>query len=425
MFQEIIRIFKDKDLRNKILFVLFVLVVYRLAANIPIPGIDTSRVAEFFNSDQLFGLLNMFSGGGLKNISIVMLGVGPYITASIIMQLLMMIFPRLEQMYKEEGEAGQQKFNMITRYLTVPLAAIQTLGMIALLRSNHVLGHLTIYNYIVIVIIATAGTIFLMWLGELITEKGIGNGVSILIFAGIVIALPTTIKQIIATWDPTYALTYLGFLVLTIITVAAIVVINEATRNIPITFARRIRGTQGGAPGSIESQLPLKVNQAGVIPIIFAMSIMLFPGMISNLLAKSHNPLVAEIAGKVADLFANQWFYGIVYFILVVAFTFFYTAVTFDPKTVAENLQRQGGFIANIRPGEPTVEYLNYLINRITLSGAIFLGFIAVLPFIVQAFTGNNNLTIGGTGILIVVAVVIEMIKQIEAQLVMRDYDRL
>jgi len=420
MFKKLVKIFKIKDLRNKILFILFVLVIYRLAANVPIPGVDASRVKEFFAGNQLFSFLNMFSGGGLKNISIVMLGVGPYITASIIMQLMTMIFPKLDQMNKEEGEAGRQKFNMITRYLTVPLAAIQSFGMIALLKSQGVLGELSLFNYIMIVVTATAGTIFLMWLGELITEKGIGNGVSILIFAGIVVALPTTIKQIIATWDPSMALTYLGFLVLSILIVAGIVISNEGTRNIPITFARRMRN---GAGGSVESYLPLKINQAGVIPIIFAMSIMLFPGMVSGVLANSSNPTVAMIAGKVADFFANQFYYGLIYFILVVAFTFFYTAVTFDPKSVAENLQRQGGFIANIRPGEPTVEYLNYVVNRVTLSGALFLGFIAVLPFIIQGITKVQTLTIGGTGVLIVVSVVIEIIKQIEAQMVMHDYD--
>lgn len=424
MFEKLTRIFKTKDLRNKIFFIIAILIIYRLAANIPIPGVNATGIKDFFAGSQIFGFLDMFSGGGLSNVSIVMLGVGPYITASIIMQLMTMIFPNLEKMNKEDGEAGRQKFNMITRYLTVPLAAVQSFGMIALLKSQSLMGDLTIFNYVLIVVTATAGTIFLMWLGELITEKGIGNGVSILIFAGIVIALPSTMKQIIATWDPTQALTYLGFLVLSIMTVAGIVISNEGKRNIPITFARRMR-SGAGAGGSVESHLPLKINQAGVIPIIFAMSIMLFPGMISGVLAKASNPAVATVAGKMADLFANQWFYGITYFVLVVAFTFFYTAVTFDPKSVAENLQRQGGFIANIRPGEPTVEYLNYIVNRVTLSGALFLGFIAVLPFIVQGFTGIQTLTIGGTGVLIVVSVVIEMIKQIEAQLVMRDYDGL
>jgi preprotein translocase subunit SecY len=334
MFAKLVRIFKIKDLRNKILFILVILVIYRLAANIPIPGVDVSRVRDFFNGNQLFSFLNMFSGGGLKNISIVMLGVGPYITASIIMQLMTMIFPKLDQMNKEDGEAGRQKFNMITRYLTLPLAAIQSLGMIALLKSQGALGDLVMFDYISIIITATAGTIFLMWLGELITEKGIGNGVSILIFAGIVIALPTTVKQIIATWDPTQSLIYLSFLFFSILTIAGIVLTNEGTRNIPITFARRMRsGTSAG--GSVASHLPLKINQAGVIPIIFAMSIMLFPGMISGVLAKVNNPAISGVAGRVADIFANQWFYGSLYFILVVAFNFFYTAVNFDPKSVA------------------------------------------------------------------------------------------
>jgi preprotein translocase subunit SecY len=419
--EKVLQIFRSREIRNKILFILFILVVFRLAANIPVPGIDVERLKSFFEGNQLLGMLDLFSGGGLKNISIVMLGVGPYITASIIMQLATMIFPKIEQLYKEEGEAGRQKFNMWTRWLTVPLAIMQTFAMISLLRSQQVLGEISLMSHITIIVTVTAGTIFLMWLGELITEKGLGNGVSLIIFAGIVSALPTTIQQIIATWDPTQILTYAGFAVMSVVTIAAVVYVTEGQRNIPISFAKRVRSgkTQGGGT----SNLPLRVNQAGVIPIIFAMSIMLFPGVISGFLANSSNETVAGIAGGIADLFANQFFYGAVYFTLVVLFTFFYTAVTFDPKKVAEGLQRQGGFVPGIRPGEPTMEYLNYITNRITLSGAIFLGLVAVLPFIVQGFSGIQTMTIGGTGILIVVSVVIETIKQAEAQLVMRDYD--
>ncbi len=419
--EKVLQIFRTKEIRNKILFILFILVVFRLAANIPVPGIDVERLKSFFEGNQLFGLLDLFSGGGLKNISIVMLGVGPYITASIIMQLATMIFPKIEQLYKEEGEAGRQKFNMWTRWLTVPLAFMQTIAMISLLKSQQVLGELSLISFITIVVTVVAGTIFLMWLGELITEKGLGNGVSLIIFAGIVSALPTTIKQIIATWDPTQVLTYIGFAVMSIVTIAAVVYVTEGQRNIPISFAKRIRS--GKAQGGGNSNLPLRVNQAGVIPIIFAMSIMLFPGVVSSFLAGSSNGFVSNIANTIADLFANQMFYGTCYFVLVVLFTFFYTAVTFDPKKVAEGLQRQGGFVPGIRPGEPTMEYLNYITNRITLSGAIFLGLVAVLPFIVQGFTGVQSMTIGGTGILIVVSVVIETIKQAEGQLVMRDYD--
>lgn len=421
MLETFLRIFKVKDLRNKIFFILGVLVVYRFAANIPIPGVDVTQLKNFFEGNQLFGLLNLFSGGGLKNISIIMLGVGPYITASIIMQLMTMIFPKVEQMYKEEGEAGRQKFNMWTRWLTVPLAALQAFSMISLLKSQHVMGDLGAMNYITIIMTATAGTVFLMWLGELITEKGIGNGVSLIIFAGIVAGLPTATKQLIVTWDPNQIFTYLSFLAVAIVTIGVVVIVNEGERVIPVSFAKRVRGnkTYGGS----STHLPLRVNQAGVIPIIFAMSIMLFPRMIANFLSASSNPTLANIAGVIADFLANQWIYGSLYFILVVLFTFFYTAVTFDPKNVAENLQKQGGFIPGIRPGLPTMEYLNRIVNRITLAGAFFLGLVAVLPFIVQGITGVQTLTIGGTGILIVVSVVIETIKQIEAQLVMRDYE--
>lgn len=423
MFNKIIQALKVKEIRRKIIFILGVLVVFRIAANVPIPGIDASQLKSFFEGNQLFGLLNMFSGGGLKNISVVMMGVGPYITASIIMQLMTMIFPKIEQMYKEEGEAGRQKFNMWTRWLTVPLAAMQSFAMISLLKSQGVILDLTVFNYITVIITATAGTVFLMWLGELITEKGLGNGVSLIIFAGIVSSLPGSLQQMIATWDSTQIFVYLGFAAVSVFTIAAIVFVTEGQRNIPISFAKRFRG--GRAQGGGTSYLPLRVNQAGVIPIIFAMSIMLFPGMISNFLANSSNERIAEIASGMANFFANQWIYGGLYFVLVVLFTFFYTAVTFDPKSVSENLQRQGSFVPGIRPGAPTMEYLNWIVNRITLSGALFLGLIAVLPFIIQGITGIKTITIGGTGILIVVSVVIETIKQIEAQLVMRDYEKL
>jgi len=423
MLEKIGRIFSVKEIRNKVLFVLGILVIFRIAANVPIPAVNTEELRSFFDSNQLFGMLDLFSGGGLKNISIIMLGVGPYITSSIIMQLMTMIFPQLEQLYKEEGEAGRQKFNMWTRYLAVPLAAMQSFAMISLFKTQGILGDLSHFDYVMVIVTATAGTIFLMWLGELITEKGLGNGVSLIIFAGIVSGLPGAVKQLMLTYDPTMILTYLSFVGISLVTVAAIVFITEGQRDIPVSFARRIRG--GRALGGNSSSLPLRVNQAGVIPIIFAMSIMVFPRLTANFFASSSNEVVAKIASKVADIFANQGFYGICYFVLVVMFTYFYTAVTFDPKNVAEGLQRQGGFIPGIRPGVPTMEYLNKVVNRITLFGALFLGLVAVLPYIIQSMTKVSNLTIGGTGILIVVSVVVEIIKQIQAQLVMRDYDQL
>ncbi len=421
MLDKIVRIFKIKELRNKILFILALLVVFRLAANIPLPGVDAAKLKEFFDSNQLFGMLNAFSGSGLSNVSIVLLGVGPYITSSIIMQLLTMIFPRLEKLQKEEGEAGRQKFNMWTRWITVPLAGLQTFAMINLLKSQGVMKELSVYDMVTIMFVAIAGTIFLMWLGELITEKGIGNGVSLIIFAGIVAGLPGAFSQMVSTFDPTDFTGYVLFLGVGLITIAGVVMVNEGQRNIPISYAKRIRGNK--TYGGTSTHLPLKVNQAGVIPIIFAISIMLFPGLVANFFVNSDKETVANVARFVSELFQNQWFYGATYFLMVVLFTYFYTAVVFDPNKISENLQRQGGYVPGVRPGNATADFLSRIINRITLSGSIFLGLIAILPLIVQGITGLTALSIGGTSILIVVSVVIEMVKQIEGQLVMRDYE--
>ncbi len=421
MFNKLIQIFKVKELRNKILFVLILLIIFRLAANIPLPGVNQERLKLFFQGNQFFGMLNMFSGGGLSSISIVMLGVGPYITASIIMEVLTMVSPRLEQVYKEEGEAGRQKFNQWTRWLTVPLAILQTISMVALFRAKQIMAPSGILEMTAVIMMAVAGTIFLTWLGELITEKKIGNGVSIIIFAGIVAGLPGAISVISATWDASKFFTYLIFLAIVIGSIVAIVYITEGQRNIPVSYAKRVRGNQ--EYGGTSTHLPLRVNQAGVIPIIFAMSIMLFPGMIANFLANASNSTVAGIARSVGNIFQNQWFYGTVYFLLVIAFTYFYTAVVFDPKDIAENLQKQGGYIPGVRPGNNTKEYLYKIMNRVTLSGSIFLGLIAVLPFLVQGITQIKSVSVGGTGLLIVVAVVIEIIQQIEGQLVMTNYE--
>jgi len=422
---KVIQIFKIKDLRKKIMFVLMILVIFRIAANIPIPGIDVERLQQFFASNQLFGLLNIFTGGAMSNFSIILLGLGPFITSTIIMQLLTMIFPQLEALYKEEGEAGRQKFNQYSRILAVPLALMQGYAMLTLLTRQGVIGSFDTIQWITSLSVITAGALFLMWLGELISEKGIGNGVSILIFAGIVSGVPLSIRELAVSYDPSKIPSYVAFLVLAIVITASVVVITEGRRNIPVSYAKRIRGHR--MYGGVSTYLPLNVNPAGVIPIIFALSIMLFPGMLASFLGSSSIGWLAGFAQSVGRLFENAWFYGITYFILVVLFTYFYTAVTFDPKNVANNLQKMGGFIPGIRPGKPTSDFLYFILNRVLLFGAIFLGTVAVLPSIVQGVTGVTafGFVIGGTALLIVVSVVLETMRQISSQLTMRDYEGL
>ncbi|MBU1038784.1 preprotein translocase subunit SecY [Patescibacteria group bacterium] len=425
MWQKIEQIWKTPDLRNNILFVLFILVVFRLLAHLPIPGVDAVGLRNFFASNQFFGLLNIFSGGGLENFSVVMLGVGPYITASIIVQLLTMIVPKWQEMSKE-GEAGQQKINQYTRWLTVPLSLLQAYSFMVLLRSQSgggLIPDLQGLKLITSLVTVTAGTVFLVWLGEIISEKKIGNGVSLLIFAGIVASVPKQIQQTIATYDPTQLFSVIIFIAIALLTVVAVVVVTEAQRNIPVTYARMVRGstTLGGAT----SYLPLRLLQAGVIPIIFAISVVLVPPMIAQFFVKSQSALLVKGAEFTINLFQNQIFYGVFYFILVFAFTYFYTSVVFKPDQVAENLQKQGGFIPGIRPGKSTVDFLSQTMNRVVLPGALFLSLIAVLPLGMQVVTGSQLLVIGGTSLLIVVSVVIDTVRQINAQLVMRDYDEL
>ncbi|KKT81023.1 MAG: Protein translocase subunit SecY [Candidatus Azambacteria bacterium GW2011_GWA1_44_9] len=409
MIEKVIQIFKIKDLRNRIFFVMALLAVFRLMAAIPVPGVDVIRLKEFFASNQLFGLLNIFSGGGLSNLSIVMLGVGPYITASIIMQLLTMLVPALKELYHEEGELGRQKFNRYTRYLTVPMAAFSGYGLLVLLQKQQ------------IVFVVMAGSMFLMWLGELITEKNVGNGISLMIFAGIIAVIPTNVKQTLATFLPSQIPTYLAFIVVGLVVIAGVVIITEGERAIPVAYAKRIRGNR--IFGGSMAHLPLRVNQAGVIPIIFALSILLFPQMIAQVLAAFDVAWLSSTARSLALLMNNQLVYGSLYFLLVILFTYFYTAVTFDPEQISQNLQKQGGFIPGIRPGNSTAGYIKRILNRVVLIGAIFLGVIAVLPIAVQSATGITAFTIGGTSLLIVVSVVLESMKQIGSQLVMREYE--
>lgn len=416
------RIWKIKDLRKRILFVMFLFVVFRLTAHIPVPGINTENLAKFLEGNQVLGLLNLFSGGTMKNFSIVMLGIGPYITSSIIFQLLGMIIPSLEELTKE-GESGQQKINMYTRIATVPLAFLQSFAMIKLLTKSQyeIFGSLDIYRYVSIMIMITAGTIFLMWIGELISEKNIGNGISMIIFAGIVAALPNALSQAVINYDASQLYMYMMFLVMSITTVVAVVIINEGQRNIPVSYAKQIRGNH--VFGGNTSHLPLRLNMAGVIPIIFAISVVLFPSMIAQFFVNGTG-FMAHAAQATITIFNNQLIYGIIYFVLVFGFTYFYTAVIFQPQKMAENLQQQGAFIPGIRPGKETEKYLQDTMSKLLFSGALFLGVIAILPLIVRALTGSQSLVIGGTSLLIVVSVAIDSAKQIESQIKMHEYDR-
>lgn len=414
------RVFRTPEVRNSVLFVLAMLVIFRVAAHIPVPGLNAEALTSFFQSNQFFGLLNIFSGGTLENFSIVALGVAPYITASIIFQLLAMIVPKFEEMQKEEQ--GRQKINSWTRWLTVPLAVFQGYSMVLLLRQQAptAFDDLNWFTLFVAILSMSAGTIFIMWLGELISEKHVGNGVSIMIFAGIAAGLPQFLQRSLAVYDRSQLVTLILFVMVVILTIAGVVIMHEAQRNIPVQYARGGRTSRYGA---VANHLPLKVNMAGVIPIIFAISIILFPRVFAQFFTDAKSEWLRQAAVFTMSMFDNQLVYGVVYFLLVFFFSYFYTAVIFHPDRVAENLQNQGGFVPGIRPGKPTAEYLNFVSNRILLVGALFLSIIAVMPVALQGFTGNASLVIGGTSILIVVNVVIETVKQIEAQLTMREYE--
>lgn len=412
---------KSPELRRKILLTALLFVIFRVFAHVPIPGIDRAKLALLFSQNQFLGLLDIFSGGTLVNFSVLALGLNPYINASIILQLLTIVFPKLEELQKE-GEYGREKINQYTRFLAVPLAAVQSIGMYVLLRNQGIVGVLSPLTLISIVLTMTAGTLFVMWLGELITEYGVGNGISLLIFAGIVGRMPVTLFQTASVFQAEQFMNVILFGVVAIVVIAGTVFMNEAVRRIPVHYARRIRGNK--MYGGNTSYLPLRVNQAGVIPIIFAVSLVLLPSLLGGFLQQTNNPVFAGLGRFLTGAFnPNGLSYNLMYFFLVIGFTYFYTAITFNPTKIAGEIQKYGGFIPGIRPGGPTANYLNYILTRITLAGALFLGVLAIFPSLARSISGLSTLLIGGTGVLIVVSVVLETVKALEAQLVMRNYE--
>jgi preprotein translocase subunit SecY len=415
---------KDRGLRNKVLFILGALLVFRIFAAIPIPSVDEAALASFFSSNEFFGLLNIFSGGGLSGLSIVMLGVGPYITASIIMQLLPIMSAKFKEMFQESGAEGRKKMSQYSRILSVPLAVIQGFGFLVLLQSQSIIPQLSGTELATNILVITAGSVLLMWVGELISEYGIGNGVSLIIFAGIVASLPTGLQQFLfINNDASQLPNTIAFLVIGLVTIIGVVIVTEAERPIPITYAKQVR-RGGQATGGTTTYLPLRLNQTGVIPIIFALSILLLPQMVAQFLSVSTNPIIQDIVRGITSFLNNQLYYGIAYFVLVFLFTYFYTSVTFDPERVSKNLQQGGAFIPGVRPGETTTKHISNILSRITFFGATFLGTIAVLPLIVQAFlpTGSSSFAIGGTSLLIAVSVIIDLLKKADGQISLREY---
>jgi preprotein translocase subunit SecY len=423
-WQKFANAFKDPILRKRIGFTIAILVLFRALATIPIPGVDLAALEKLLSTNQFFSLFNVFSGGGLSNLSIVMLGVGPFITGSIVIQLLTMMLPKWKALMHEEGDAGRMKLSNYSRLLAVPLSLISAVGFIMLLQSQNVLPSLTTPSLIFNAIIITAGSMLLMWLGELISEFGIGNGISLIIFAGIVASVPMSIIQAyqkIISIGPSAIPLYLAIVVVAVVVTAGVVYVTEAERSVPVTYAKQVRGNK--VYGGSSTYLPLRLNQAGVIPIIFALSILIFPQIIANFLSHVSNATIAGFASSAVVFLNNQLVYGIMYFVLVVAFTYFYTAVTFDPKMISENLQHSGAFIPGVRPGEHTQSHIANIVTRITLVGALFLGIVAILPLIIAAFNGGDrSVAIGGTALLIVVSVVLDLLKKVDAQVAMREY---
>src|SRR3989339_2138792 len=422
ILEKINLLFKDPELKKKVLFTLFIFLAFRLFAFMPVPAIDLTKLKALFATNQFLSLLDIFSGGTLINFSVMALGLNPYINASIVLQLLTVMFPALEQLSKE-GEYGRHKINQYTRLLTLPLTIVQSIGIFVLLKNQKIISSLTPLEFFSFVLTMVVGTFILVWFGELISEFGVGNGISLLILAGIVGRLPVVLSQTAVIFNQEMIFNILAFIVLAVAVIASIVFINEAVRKIPVYYAKRIKGNRLYQDAT--NFLPLKLNQAGVIPIIFAVSFVLFPQLIGNFLKYVKNPALANVGNFLSTVFSpTGFFYNFFYFVLVVAFTYFYTIVVFNPQKISEEIQKHGGFIPGIRPGEATKKYLEKILYRITSVGAVFLGLVAVMPVLVSKITGLSNLVIGGTGILIVVSVILETFKTVEAQLVMKSYDR-
>ncbi len=423
MWDKLLQAWKTKEVRNGLLFVLAVMILIRVFGHVPLPGIDPVALHRYFETNQVLGMLSLFSGGTITNFSVVAMGVAPYITSSIIFQLLAMIIPKLEEMQKE-GEQGRKRIQQWTRLATVPLGLLQSFGLISLLNQSQlqILTRTDALHMAALMCTVTAGTVFLMWLGELMSEKNVGNGISLIICAGILASLPQASSQFLSTYDSSQWIYVALYILVAIVTIVGVVFVNEAVRNIPVQYARQVRGN-GSLSGGVATHLPLKLTMAGVIPIIFAISMLLLPSVVAQFFAQARTVWLADAANWVLVTLQNQWVYGLMYFLLVGAFTYFYTSVIFHPDKIAENLQKQGGFVPGIRPGKPTSDYLDAVINRLNLFGAVFLGLIAVLPLMVQGAGGMQSMAIGGTSLLIVVSVIIESVKQIEAQVTMRQYD--
>jgi preprotein translocase subunit SecY len=411
------RILSDATLRNKVLMVLGLLAITRVIASVPLPGVDTAQMADFFANNQIFQYLSLFSGSGFSSFSIALLGLGPYITASILIQVSTMVFPQMKKLMHEEGEAGRKKISQYTRLLTVPFAYLQGFGLLKLLTSQGVLPAMSLYQSLFMLTIVAASTMIMLWIGELITEQGVGNGVSLIIFSGIAAALPGQFMRIVDTFDPAEIPVYIVLAFLAALVIALVVFMNEAERRLPITYARAHNAVQ-----SLDTYIPLKLNQAGMIPVIFALALFTMPQFAAQVMSGSAIDIVKTIGEGIQSFFNNRWLYISVYFALVFGFTYFYTSVVVEPDEMAKNLHKRGAYVPGLRPGESTADYISFIVSRITFVGALFLGVVAVLPLALQSATGIAAIAVGGTSVLIAVSTALETYKKLEAQATLLEY---